>query len=467
MLRRTTSALHNGYAWAKDHLNHGIGRGHNLLIDKGKGSYLWTEDGKKFLDFGQGIGTNNLGHCHPRLVKVVQTQAEKLWHSPHPFGVHTGLRNLMEQMQRKLPPHLENFMFVSTGAEAVEAALKVSRQATGRQVTVVMQGSFHGRTVATAAMTTSKYVYAKNMRPLMPGVVAVPIPYYSQHHTDNGESVDAIIDRSLGQVHDILHQQCHPSEVSMIIAEPVIGEGGYFPLPTRFLLGLQDICRKNGIVFACDEVQAGYGRTGTFWNHEQHQGVEPDLIVFAKGVANGLPLSGIVTRKELAAKCTPGTMGGTYAGNVLASASACEVIKIFDDEKILENVKIRSQQLRNGLTEMVQRNKFPVMEVRGRGMIGVQLSNECPAGTSQKVVDACTERGLILMNTSIYETLRLIPPLNLTEEEAKEGLQKLEDAMKAVFSQMPNLKGATGFRPCCSTPCQKLDGSVCRSIASF
>lgn len=475
MFRRRSSTLlaaTGSFEWCKDRLNPGLGRSHTLLIEKGQGSYLYTEDGKKFLDFGCGIGVTNFGHCHPRLVKVVKQQVDKLWHGQATFGVNTAVRDLLVELEKILPPSLTNTQLTSTGAEAVEAALKVSRQSTGRQNTVVLQGSFHGRSAATSAMTTSKAVYARGQRPLMPGVISIPVPYPSQMHCPMDTDVEAMSKQCLAQAKDILNQSTHPSEVSMLIAEPVLGEGGYYPLPKSYMLGLQAFCKENGILFVIDEVQSGFGRTGTRFNFEQYgPEIDPDIVVFAKGIANGLPLSGIAMKAQHAAALPPGSQGGTYAGNAIACASAAEVCKIMQEKGLFDNVAARSEQLIEGIKSFVVKHKFPVLEVRGRGlMVAIQLDLECPAGTSGKLVNACTDNGLIVMNTSLYETLRLIPPLTVSEQEMSEALIAMEAAFTAVFKDIQVKASTSKFKPCCAVPCLNIDGAPkqtpCRYIGS-
>ena len=453
----TLSTAKAGFDYCTARTNPGVGRTHNLFMDRGEGSYLYDADNKKYLDFACGIGVTNLGHSHPRLIAAVKQQVDKAWHMQVCMGPHTALKAMIEQLETIFPPSLNNFSFVTTGAEAVEAALKLSRAATGRPNVAVLQGGYHGRTVGAAALTTSKYGYARNLRPLMPGVTVLPLPYSSQLAVPATTSEDAMIDQALTQCEQLLHQTTHPTEVSMLIAEPVLGEGGYVPLPKRYYKGLREICTKHGILLVIDEVQSGFGRTGTLFNFEQLverdgsgafvQSQLPDVVVFAKGIANGMPLAGIVTRQELAAKQLPGQQGGTYAANAIACASATEVIKIMTEKGFIENVQARSKQLNNGLLKVIEEARLPVQEVRGRGlMIGVQFDAKLEAGTAAKVSAAACDEGLLLLPTSLFETIRLIPPLNVSAAEVDEGLDKLGRAMKKVLS------GAAGERkvqPCC------------------
>jgi 4-aminobutyrate aminotransferase len=463
MMRKTPTAASGavsaeGIKYCLDRMNPGVGRSHTLFLDHGKGSYVFDADNKKYLDFACGIGVTSLGHSHPRLVKAAQQQLEKAWHLQVSTGPHTALKRLLEGLETIFPKTLNNFSFVTTGAEAVEAAMKLARAATGRQGVVALQGAYHGRTVGASSMTSSKYVYTRNLKPLMPGVTIIPPPYWSQMALPRDFDTDRMIDMALEQADTLMHQTTHPSEIAMLIAEPILGEGGYVPLPKRYYKGLRELCTKHGILLAIDEVQAGFARTGTMFNFEQLaerdasgalvEASLPDIVVFAKGIANGLPIAGIVTRNELAAKQLPGQQGGTYAANCIACATAAEVIKVMADEGILDNVQARSKQLLNGLRKAVADHKLPVADIRGRGlMIGLQLDDTCAAGAAGKVADEALKNGLLMLNTSKYETVRVIPPLNVSESEMDEGLRIFTDAMRTTLPQ--SKRGSTQLKPCC------------------
>lgn len=452
----------------KERMNPGIGRSHSLILDRGQGSYLFDVDGKKYLDFTSGIGVTNLGHCHPRLVKVVQNQASRLWHGQVGLGVHNSLAELIDEMSTILPRELDNLMFVSTGAEAVETALKIARSATKRQNVVVVQGSYHGRTNGCLALTTSKYVYHQTLRPLMPGVTVTPPPFPTQLKVDPTENVAEMTRRCVGILEDLLHQTTHPSEVAMLLIEPVLGEGGYFPMPAPYLRALRDVCDKYGILLAFDEVQTGFGRTGTMFAFEQTS-ILPDILVYAKGIANGLPLAGVATRQSIAAKCPVGTHGGTYAGNALATASACEVVRIMRDEGILDNAARRSVQIFEGLKRIAKNPKVPIQEVRGRGlMVGIQFTDSTPAGYSSAVVNEAASRGLLVLNTSKFEVLRLIPNLLVSEAEVNEALDILQLSMMSASDSKELAPSETSdLVPCCDVPCYSGgEPQPCRWIAS-
>lgn len=465
---RSSGASCPSLEYALQHMNRGVGRLHTLQLERGQGSYVWDTAGKKFLDLSCGIGVTNLGHCHPRLVDAVTKQVGKIWHAQVAFGIHEALSRYIEQLVKVTPKGLDNYSFVTTGAEAVEAAFKVAKQVTGRHVTVVMQGSFHGRTHATMSMTTSKYVYAQGLKPLMPGVTVVPIPYTTQMKQGANSSVDDMTTKCLSQLDDLLHQTTHPSEVCQILLEPVLGEGGYLPLPRKFVQGIRDYCTKHGILMTVDEVQTGFGRTGSMFAIEQY-GVSPDIVVFAKGMGCGLPIAGIATTPAISAKCIPGTQGGTYAGNCVSIASASEVLKVFESEGILDNVAARGKQLVDGLEAMIKRTNAPVQEVRGRGlMLALQFTDAVPAGFALEVTQEALKLGLLIMNTSKFEVIRLIPALNISANEVDEAIALLEKAIGTVTAKHANTVHArtvTGSKPCCDVPC--LGGLPCRTITTF
>jgi 4-aminobutyrate aminotransferase len=284
-----------------------------------------------------------------------------------------------------------------------------------------------------------------------------------------------MVDMALEQADNLLHQTTHPSEVSMIIAEPTLGEGGYVPMPKRYYKGLRDMCTKHGILLCIDEVQSGFGRTGTMFQFEQLVSKDakgnfieselPDIITFAKGIANGLPLAGVVTRQDLAAKQIAGQQGGTYSANALSCASAVEVINIFKEEGILDNVQQRSKQLFAGLKKAAKDHNLAIQEIRGRGlMVGIQFDKSCPAGTAGKVATNALEKGLMMLSTSKYETVRMIPPLTVTKDEMDEGISIFVEAMKATLPA--SARKATSFKPCCESAkqCDAAQGP-CRWIA--
>ncbi|KAK5057535.1 hypothetical protein LTR84_011535 [Exophiala bonariae] len=417
------------------HVAKGIGRLATEVIESGSGSYVTMVSGRKMLDFTSGIGVANLGHCHPAVTKAAQTQAGKMVHAQVNIAFQ---RPYLELIQSLLPlmPHksLDTFFFWNSGSEAVEAAVKLARHATKKQNIIVMQGSYHGRTFGTMAMTRSKTVYGENYAPLMPGVFSVPFPYCAQcsiaTRCDGKYGPENCCMDPVDQLELLLKRETAPSDTAAIFIEPVLGEGGYVPAPPGYLKRVREICDKNNILLVADEVQSGFGRTGKMFAIE-HYDVRPDILVVAKGIANGFPLSGIVSRKELMDTQKPGSMGGTYAGNAVSCAAGIAVAKAFQDEKILENVNARSKELSGMLQKAKADHPDMVYDVRGLGlMLAVEFVGG--KGYAAKVQAKCMEKDMLILTTSIYDTLRFIPALNITQEDMARGCKIIQESIAEV-----------------------------------
>ena len=295
---------------------------------KAEGCYFYAEDGTKTLDFTCGIGVTNTGHCHPKVVSAITEQASKLIFGQMNVVMPPKMIELAHKLNAVTPEHIDRFFFANSGAEAIEGAVKMARHATGKRNVIVMQGSFHGRTHQAMAMTTSKYAYRYNYQPLPGGVFVAPFPYSYYYSTHYGWDEDTTIDFCLDQLDLLLHSQTSPQETAAIAIEPILGEGGYVPAPARFLQALRNICDEHGILLILDEVQSGFGRTGTFFAFEQ-AGIDPDVIVMAKGLGSGMPISAIAAPAELMSRWQPGTHGGTYGGgNAVVAAAACATVDV-------------------------------------------------------------------------------------------------------------------------------------------
>ena len=416
------------------HVAKGIGRLSTEVLESGAGSYVTTTEGRKMLDFTSGIGVTNLGHCHPAVTKAAQEQVGKLVHGQVNIAFQKPYLNLVESLI-PLMPHksLDTFFFWNSGSEAVEAAVKLARHATKKQNIIVMQGSYHGRTFGTMAMTKSKTVYGENYAPLMPGVFGVPFPYCKQcsisKASDGKFGFENCCNDPVLQLELLLKRETAPSDTAAIFIEPVLGEGGYVPPPADYLAKVREICDKHNILLVIDEVQSGFGRTGKMFAIE-HWGVRPDILVMAKGIANGFPLSAIASRKELMDKQPPGSMGGTYAGNAVSCAAGIAVAKAFQEEKILENVNARGAELKSML-QQAKKDTNIIYDVRG---LGLMLALECNPGKgyASKIQAKCMEKDMLILTTSIYDTLRFIPPLNITKEDMAKGCQIIKEAIEEV-----------------------------------
>ncbi len=403
-----------------------------LLAERAEGCYLYAQDGSAYLDFTCGIGVTNTGHCHPRVVEAIRKQAGLLIHGQVNIVFHKPLLELVEELRPIVPPSIDGFFFSNSGAEAVEGAMKLARHATGKTNIIVFQGSFHGRTVGTMSLTTSKTVYRNGYQPLMPGVFVAPYPYAFRYGWDEENTSQWCLD----ELEYLLVSQTAPEETSAILIEGVLGEGGYVVPPVSFMQGLRRLCDTHGILLIIDEVQSGFGRTGRWFGFE-HYGIEPDIMVVAKGLASGMPLSGVFSRMDLMKKWSPGTHGGTYGGNAVATAAAAATIRTIRDENLLANAVARGEQLMTGLRHLQE--EYPVMgDVRGLGlMIGTEFrkpDHKPDKATAKALIHACQERKLLLLSCGSYDNvIRWIPPLIVSEQQINDALGTFKEALKEVL----------------------------------
>ena len=401
---------------------------------RAEGCYLYDAADNRALDFTCGIGVTNTGHCHPRVVRAIQEQAAKLIFGQMNVVMSPVVMDLAEKLNEVTPSAIDRFFFSNSGAEAVEASVKLARHATGKRNIIVMQGSFHGRTHQTMAMTTSKYAYRYNYQPLPGGVFVAPFPY-SYYYGLSEEEITAFC---LKQLDLLLHSQTSPKETAAIILEPILGEGGYVPAPDAYLQALRKLCNEHDILLILDEVQSGFGRTGKFFAFE-HASVEPDIIIMAKGLGSGMPISAIGAKAELMNKWTPGTHGGTYGGgNAVVAAAACATVDVLKDEGLVEKAARMGNYLMSRLCDLQE--KHPVIgDVRGRGlMVGLEFTDaegNPDAATTSKVLEACLEENLLLLNCGSYQNVvRWIPPLIVTKEQIDEGVTIFERALNDHYS---------------------------------
>jgi len=402
-----------------------------IVVSRGEGAYLYDQMGQAYLDFTCGIGVTNTGHCHPRVVSEVQKQAARLLHGQANIVFHPPMLELVNELRSILPPHLDGFFFSNSGAEAVEGAIKLARAATKRPNIVVFHGGFHGRTVATMSLTSSKTIYRAGYQPLMPGVFVAPYPYAYRYGWDPEKTSQWCLD----ELRYLFTTQTAPYETAALLVEPVLGEGGYVVPPASFLRGVREIADEYGILLILDEVQSGFGRTG-HWFAFDHFQIKPDIVTIAKGLASGLPLSGVIAPLSLMEKWTPGSHGGTYGGNAVATAAAVATIQAIREEGMLENARARGEQLLNGLIKL--QAKYPVIgDVRGLGlMIGSEFRDtqrNPDKSTAKAVVKACIKRKLLLLTCGPWDnTIRWIPPLVVTEEQINSALEIFEDALQEI-----------------------------------
>ena len=415
------------------HMTPAYSRIFNFVAERAEGSYIYTDDGRKFLDFTCGIGVTNTGHCHPKVVEAIREQAGNFIHAQANIVIHKPMLQLVEELRKITPPSIDSYYFANSGAEALENAVKIARVATGRQNVIVFSGSFHGRSSGTMALTTSKTVYRAGFGPLPSGVYVAPFPYAFRLKMTEAEASAY----ALEQLEYLLASQTAPKETAAILIESVLGEGGYVVPPKSFMKGLREICDRHKIMLICDEVQSGFGRTGK-WFAFEHFEVEPDIITAAKGIASGMPLSGVFTSTDIMLKLDVGSIGGTYGGNAVACAAAVGTIRAMREENMLENAAERGIQLMTGLRKF-QEEYSQIGDVRGKGlMIGTEFVVDGRAdkakGLVKDVIHSAEEKGLLLLSCGTYDnTLRWIPPLNVTAGQINDGLNVFGEALKEVI----------------------------------
>jgi 4-aminobutyrate aminotransferase len=415
------------------------GRITNLVVDRGEGSWLITTDGERYLDYSSGIGVTNTGHAHPRVVAAVQAQAARILHAQQNITYHEPGLRLYERLRHVLPGDGWGAFLSNSGAEAVEASVKLARIATGRPVILGFRYGYHGRTGQTMALTTAKDVYRGHFEPLPGSVYHTAYPYCYRapggaHAPDEHCTCawEAELDLTF-------HQYVYPEHVAAIIVEPVLGEGGYLVPPPGFLPRLREITREHGILLIADEVQTGFGRTGKLFAVE-HWAVEPDILVMAKGIASGLPLSGIVAQRSILDRLPPGSHGGTYGGNVVACAAANATLDVIEDEGLVANAAERGEQLLAGLRALAPR--YPsIGDVRGLGLM-VALEFVTPGAgdgrvpnpdVTKRVQAEALARNLIVLTAGTYvNVVRIIPPLVTTAEEVDRALSILDESLAAA-----------------------------------
>ncbi|MFQ5554383.1 MAG: aspartate aminotransferase family protein [Acidimicrobiia bacterium] len=403
----------------RGHISPLLKRATDVEVARGEGVYLFDHGGNRFLDFTSGIGVTSTGHSHPAVVSAIQEQAAKLIHGQYTTVLHPLLENLSNRLAAVMPGEIDSFFYVSAGTEAVEAAIRLAKNATGKANIIAFQGGFHGRTTASLSLTSSKTGYGEGLQPLMSGVFFAPFPYAYRYGWDE----DATIDFCLRELDFLLASQTAPNETAAMVIEPVLGEGGFVPAPDRFLTGLRERCDRHGILLVMDEVQAGVGRTGRFWGHEQ-SGVIPDVIITAKGLASGMPLSAMAASQALMEQGWPGSQGGTYGGNAVACAAAIATLDVIEEEGLVDNAATLGDRLLGRLGEI---DNDVVGDVRGRGlMVGVEFSSDGgePNGPVATAVRKESERrGLLLLPCGTHnQVVRFLPPLVVDDSQIDDAV---------------------------------------------
>ncbi|WP_077488686.1 aspartate aminotransferase family protein [Sinomonas mesophila] len=402
-----------------------------VVVDHALGSWIFGTDGEPYLDFTTGIGVTSTGHCHPKVVAAAREQVGKIIHAQYTTVMHKPLLELTEKLGEVLPAGLDSVFYANSGSEAVEAAVRLARMATGRPNIVVFQGGFHGRTVAAASLTTAGTKFSAGFSPLMAGVHMAAFPYAYRYGMDEATAVEF----ALKELDYLLKTRTAPEDTAAFLIEPALGDGGYIPTPPAFMDGLRERADRHGIKLIFDEVQAGVGRTGKFWGH-QHSSSSPDIIITAKGIASGFPISAIAASTETMSKAWPGSQGGTYGGNAVAAAAGVATLQVIKEEGLVENARLRGNQLLAGLADI--QTRFPVIgNVRGIGlMAGIEFTapdGSADSATAAAVQQAAISEGLLTLTCGPEgNVVRLIPALVVTEVEIASGLERFEAAVGAV-----------------------------------
>jgi 4-aminobutyrate aminotransferase len=419
-------------ALAEPNLSPVLGRYMDRSWSHGIGHRLYDTSGNGYLDFANGIAVTALGHTHPRVTAAIHEQVDKLIGPVHAIGFAESTVTLAHMLADTLPAPLDSVLFLNSGSETIDGAIKLARRVTGRPAIIAFRGAFHGRTIGATSVTSSSLNYRLGYEPLLPGVYHVPFP---AAYRDFGGDEALATSSCLEHLGELLRTVVAPSQVAAVLIEPVQGEGGYYPAPAAFMRGLRALCDEHGILLIADEVQSGLGRTGEMWAF-QHSNIVPDVVCVAKAIANGLPLSAIVTRRDLQERWGKGAHGTTYGGNPVACAAGVAVLETIRDENLVANARARGAELTGGLRELMA--DFPAIgDVRGPGlMIGVEFvkdrtTREPDGATAEAVAARSGDAGLLLLNCGInHQVIRWIPPLDVTVPEIEEALGVFEAALR-------------------------------------
>ena len=409
------------------HVPRGLANTHAIFVDRAEGTRIWDIDGKEYLDFTSGIGVLNTGHRHPHVVRAVREQLDRLMHTCFQVTMYEPYVELAARLCALVGGAHKAVLF-TTGAEGIENAVKIARAYTKRSGVVAFSGGFHGRSLLALTMTASSPAYRQNFGPFAADVYHSPFP--DEYH---GWTTDRAIDA----LDELFSTEVMPEQVAAVVIEPELGEGGFIPAPAAFLQRLRAITQRHGIVLVADEVQSGFGRTGRMFGY-QHAAIEPDLVVMAKSLAAGLPLSAVVGKAPIMDAPLPGGLGGTYGGNPLACASALAVLDVFETEGLAARGAAIGDQLRGALLSL-QARVPAIGDVRGLGaMLAIELvadpATKAPdAELAQRIIDAARDRGLLLLKCGPHKNVvRLLPPLTASPEDVTAGVARLEAAVLAA-----------------------------------
>ncbi|HEU5228329.1 MAG TPA: 4-aminobutyrate--2-oxoglutarate transaminase [Ktedonobacteraceae bacterium] len=421
----------------------GVASTMSVFAAKADGAIIEDVDGNRFIDFAGGIGSMNIGHSRPEVIQAIVEQAEKFTHTCFSVMMYEPYVALAERVVRLTPGDFpKKALFLNSGAEAVENAVKIARYATGRPAIITFDNGYHGRTLMTMTMTAKVKPYKYRFGPYAPEVYRAPFPYSYRMQMTPAEASRFC----LKELERMFIGEVAPDQVAAIVIEPVQGEGGFMIAPPGFLRDLKTLCEKYGILFIADEIQTGFCRTGKMFAVE-HDGVEPDMMIIAKSLGAGMPISGVVGRADIMDAPPPGTLGGTYSGNPVACAAALAVLDLFEREDLATRSQTIGKIVLERFSQLQQR--YPAIgEVRGLGaMVAMEFvkdraTREPDPHTASEVVAVAHRLGLVLLKTGMYDNIiRVLVPLNIPDEQLQEGLDIIDAAFATVAEVVPTSVG--------------------------
>jgi 4-aminobutyrate aminotransferase len=421
-------------ALSRPNLTPVLGRYFERSWSHGEGHRLFDTAGNSYLDFANGIAVSARGHRHPAVTRAIHEQVDRLIVPTGAIGYVEPVARLATELAATFPEPLDTVFFLNSGSEAIEGALKLARRATGRPAIVAFRGAFHGRTLGAASVTSSSLNYRRGYEPLLPQVHLAPFPAVYRDFEGDEERATAVC---LQYLRDLTATVVPPETIAAVLIEPIQGEGGYYPAPTAFLRGLRAFCDEHGILFVADEIQTGFARTGRMWAFE-HAGIVPDVVCVAKAIANGLPLSAIVSSRELQERWGRGAHGTTYGGNPVACAAGLAVLRTIHEQDLVANAAARGAELTAGLHRIMAEDDR-IGDVRGPGlMVGVEMvvdrASKAPDGaTCDTLIARCADEGLLVLSCGIsHQVVRWIPPIDATSAEILEGLEIFGNALNGL-----------------------------------
>ena len=400
-----------------------------LPVERASGSWLHTRDGRRVLDLTCGIAVTPVGHAHPKVISAVTDQVQRFSHLSIGIATYESYVGLVEELAKIAPAGMDTTFLCNSGAEAVEAAIKLARQATGRQAVIVFRGGFHGRTTGAASLTTSKAAYRRGYGALLPEVYVAPYPYPLACRIGEAHDADACGKHSLDEIRLMLEHEVPAEHVAAFLIEPVLGEGGYVPAPASFLQGLRKLADKIGALLVFDEIQTGIGRTGA-WFAAQRLGVIPDIITAAKALGGGLPLGALIASRKLHQGWKISTHGSTFGGNPVSCASGLATLQVIRDEGLVERAELLGAVMEEELAPL--RCHPRVREIRRLGaMVAVEFDDKAP---NKAAIEGSLERNVMLISCGAHDQVtRFIPALNIPEDDLRGGIRAFVEASRAML----------------------------------